>query len=550
MRNYLFARHLVMAVAPCLLLTALAPVASAQLEVTELMFDPASDEDDWEWIEIRNTGESDIDLDGYHVEGFGDFARATFSPNISSTTTAGPQNTVVPAGGLAILFNGFDAGYDGVRFAEAWPNIPASVPTIAVDFWPSLTNSPGPETIGFWSDSVSYGLDIDEVEEEIFQFTNAAFTVTYDDSGDWPGSDDSASIQWNGGGSDPTNGANWSLSVDGVNDASTSTATFFDEAGFLNSDLDFGSPGTVPAGPASTGLLITEVMYNPNSSDASWEWVEVLNNTGSTIDMAGYVFDDDDNDDVLAANIAAGTIADGEVAVLYNGDELTQQNMEDAWGTGINFIAVTEFTALTNGGDTIGIWSSLTDYQTETMTGQGRTVDNAVASLTYDNNEFDWPDDDGSASIYLTDLDGTNANGTMADGLLWDLAGEFLTDTISFNAFAVPLEGAQPDNSGSDVGSPGFFTDVATILVGDYNGDSIIDAADYTVWRDAYGDGTSPAALAFGDDTPGTTIDDYTAWKNAYLASGSAALTSATPEPSSLLLLVFSLAGVVAGRRR
>lgn len=74
---------------------------------------------------------------------------------------------------------------------------------------------------------------------------------------------------------------------------------------------------------------------------------------------------------------------------------------------------------------------------------------------------------------------------------------------------------------------------VAGPLPGDYNSDGIVDAADYTMWRDG-----SPAADGNGDGQ----IDaaDYTLWANNYGASSSSS-TAAVPEPSTLLCAAFSL---------
>lgn len=527
-------------------------------EVTEIMYNPRAGEPEWEWIEIRNTGVVDVDLDGYHVEGLGDPAEPTFTPNIVSDLGGGvTQNTMVPGGGLAILFSN-DLGNDDTRFRAAWPNIPVSVPVIAVDFFPELTNSPGPETIGFWSSTASFAMDIgpdpDTSDNEIAQFTNAAVTVTYDDASPWPSDDGNASIQWNGGGSDPTDGANWSLSVVGVNSAEMSTQSSTSGT-LLNDSADFANPGVVPAGTASSGILFTEVMYDSAvSNDVPWEWVEILNNTGAELDLTDYVFDDNDGTDLAEANIDSGTVTDGGVAILYNADQLTEQNMIDAWGN-LNFIAVTDFPALANGGDDIGLWADFAlDYQTEPDPegSPTRAIANAAASLAY-TDDAPFEDSDNAGSIYLTDLDGTNANGLAADGNLWVLSGgdnDPAAEGFSFNASEA--FGSMPDNTGMDVGSPGFFTDVASTLVGDYNGNGMIDAGDYTVWRDAFGDGTNPAPLAFGDGTPGsTTVGDYTAWRDAFLANnGLASLATTTPEPTAAVLVALGLLLAPAARRR
>ena len=80
----------------------------------------------------------------------------------------------------------------------------------------------------------------------------------------------------------------------------------------------------------------------------AWEWVEVYNNTGSTIDFGAThcVFDDDDEASLATANILSGTIAQGATGVLFNasGSGNTLANMQAAWGQGINFIPVTTWT--------------------------------------------------------------------------------------------------------------------------------------------------------------------------------------------------------------
>ncbi len=85
-------------------------------------------------------------------------------------------------------------------------------------------------------------------------------------------------------------------------------------------------------------------------------------------------------------------------------------------------------------------------------------------------------------------------------------------------------------------------------LPGDFNGDHIVDAADYTVWRNNLG--SNFALGGNGDETGGSSglVDaaDYALWKShfgeASVGSGGLANTSAVPEPGSLVLLLLAVA--------
>ncbi|WP_442484436.1 PEP-CTERM sorting domain-containing protein [Aeoliella sp. SH292] len=85
--------------------------------------------------------------------------------------------------------------------------------------------------------------------------------------------------------------------------------------------------------------------------------------------------------------------------------------------------------------------------------------------------------------------------------------------------------------------------------IGDYNDDGIVNLADYTVWRDNLG-----ASITLpNDSTPGTvTAADYTVWKSNFGAGSPlvGAVASATvPEPSSLLVAISAIVGLIAGVR-
>jgi hypothetical protein len=76
-------------------------------------------------------------------------------------------------------------------------------------------------------------------------------------------------------------------------------------------------------------------------------------------------------------------------------------------------------------------------------------------------------------------------------------------------------------------------------LLGDYNGNDVVDAADYTAWRDAL---TAGSTTLLNDPTPGSvTESDFTYWRAHFgevlgSGAGAGAGAAAVPEPSSLLL--------------
>jgi hypothetical protein len=156
----------------------------------------------------------------------------------------------------------------------------------------------------------------------------------------------------------------------------------------------------------------------------------------------------------------------------------------------------------------------------------------------------DFTMNDGALAIDL-------ASPTVADSL--DISGVF---TLGGDLNVSLLDGFDP-TSGSwvianansfsgafDSVTPGFAViqqgndlvlSVAPALPGDYNADGIVDAADYTVWRDG--------------GSPDSSVGGYNVWVANYGASAMAN-GSAVPEPGSALLL--SLVGVLslASRRR
>ena len=114
------------------------------------------------------------------------------------------------------------------------------------------------------------------------------------------------------------------------------------------------------------------------------------------------------------------------------------------------------------------------------------------------------------------------------------------------------------------------------VLVGDYNGDNIVNAADYTVYRDTLGNNAIPSGSgADGNDNGIIDTGDYIEWSNNYGSSGpitgsnfdpfnanfvivdnvvveiipASSASMAIPEPSSLAILLCSVIGLNIRKR-
>jgi hypothetical protein len=92
---------------------------------------------------------------------------------------------------------------------------------------------------------------------------------------------------------------------------------------------------------------------------------------------------------------------------------------------------------------------------------------------------------------------------------------------------------------------------LATLTVaGDYNNDGLVNAADYTVWRDSLGQ-TGTGLAADGDGDNDVDSDDYGIWKSNFGQGGAGAggaATAAVPEPSTLLIGLMLLIGAAGTR--
>jgi fibronectin-binding autotransporter adhesin len=90
---------------------------------------------------------------------------------------------------------------------------------------------------------------------------------------------------------------------------------------------------------------------------------------------------------------------------------------------------------------------------------------------------------------------------------------------------------------------------VAAGQPGDYNQNGVVDAADYTVWRDRLGD----TASLPNDNSPGVGQDDYDRWKMNFGLGGSGAasgLQVAVPEPAAWSMIAAVFLAIASWRWR
>ncbi|MEN0110506.1 MAG: hypothetical protein AAF805_07250 [Planctomycetota bacterium] len=129
-------------------------------------------------------------------------------------------------------------------------------------------------------------------------------------------------------------------------------------------------------------------------------------------------------------------------------------------------------------------------------------------------------------------------------------AGAFTGGTLLL-AHSDPFNSVSPDN-GAGLSNGVVFDNVTVTavtprLTGDYNGNGVVDAADYTVWRDTLGDDDfEPGTGADGDDDGFVSLLDYDVWADNF--GDTAATATVVPEPVGGLLAMVVAAGLFQRR--
>jgi hypothetical protein len=187
--------------------------------------------------------------------------------------------------------------------------------------------------------------------------------------------------------------------------------------------------------------------------------------------------------------------------------------------------------------DPVG-WSSLSD----------RDVDTTGPGVGHSWDEGDSSDSFELVELYLRGASNIDEGERIALGHAFDTSffGQGLEGDLEFR-FA--RQGSQTLSTAEVV----YVTPAP--MDGDYNGDLTVNAADYTVWRNAVAGAYNPIADGDGDGT--NDHDDYVIWKWNYgntseLGSG-ASQQNSIPEPTTALLMLLAMlvsAGMTCRRVR
>jgi len=287
-------------------------ISPPEILITEIMYDPYSAEDNWEWIEIYNAGSSSVDLAGFVVDDFNSVAHT--SANISGGTLA--------AGEQAVLYNVDDVS--AADFQAAW----GSVNLIPVTNWSAMALNNSGDKVSLWDSFASYsGDNVDHV--------NAIDTVDYASAGfpDPVG----ASIYLTDLSSDNNVGSNWAISTDG---GVTPLYTGYNStAAGGNVGGEVGSPGTpqisvevvineFSASTTGSDVEYVEIFGTPSTDFSAYTILEIEGDSTSNMGVVDEVISlgSTDGDGFYLVNLPANALENGTITLLL------VQNFSGAFG--------------------------------------------------------------------------------------------------------------------------------------------------------------------------------------------------------------------------
>lgn len=348
----------------------------------------------------------------------------------------------------------------------------------------------------------------------------------------------------------------WSVFVDQANDSQISVASgVADGTGGSSLSLDLGAVFVGGAGPATESVTL-----NKTGGDGTYFALDTNGATTSSLEDGRHAFRTNTTDSVT---FSVGLDADSNTAGFYGGSVLID-NLDVTAGGGVGRGAQ-------DGDDVISLSYSVFDHAVASFS---EDVSNKVLTLDFGEVSQSSGVEGTSFSVFnLEQTEGFTASLGLADWSFvsgdesaFDVTGP--TDAIAAGSFSDQV--AQVDTSvaglfsatweiivGDTLDAAGAQSETLTLhllaevvadaLLGDYNGNGMVDAADYTVWADSFGSTTALAADSNGDGV--VNAADYTVWADNFGNSTASVGTSVVvPEPASLVLVLLGASGLWARR--
>lgn len=309
--------------------------------------------------------------------------------------------------------------------------------------------------------------------------------------------------------------------------------------------IAFKNAGVMPD-MVQIGNEISNGMIWPDGSTSNWDSLAALISAGI-------------NGAKLGANDTSGSPAAPEPLMMIHTDKGGDQGATDNWldhllprlqanGTDPDVIGVSYYPIWHyNGG--AGNLAALQANLNSIATDHNKPVVIAEAGFASrgggNTGWFEWPTQSAEVQRqYLADMVAAvqGVDNDMGWGVFWWYAEAVPTPGLPGQIWMDGRFGLF-DQNGDLLPAIDEFPDVVeAMLPGDFNGDHIVNAADYTVWRNGLGTTYTPA--------------DYDVWKDHFGATaspGAAASSAATvPEPNATAILIAAIGALVpiSNRRR
>jgi autotransporter-associated beta strand protein len=252
-----------------------------------------------------------------------------------------------------------------------------------------------------------------------------------------------------------------------------------------------------------------------------------------------------------AATVQLGALTGAAGAVLngFAGGGTSPQ--EKTWEIGALNLSTTFAGTIVDGGNASGTSATnITKVGTGTLTLTGNNTYSGDTAVEAGTLSISMPYLEEAADVLLSTGSILNLNFAATDTI-----DSLFINGISRQAGTWGATGSGADHESGLITGSGLLlvtTFIPSILVGDYNEDGIVDAADFVVWRKSIGLPTLPNRDPANMGAIGTA--DYNSWVANFGATapgaGAGADLAAVPEPATSVLAAFVLACGCGWRRR